>query len=367
MKIHKDKSLPLFLVAFLILAQGAQCATTSGTLKVGFQPSEILFTPDNKFLLCLGWDAVDNPKGDGYVFEKSPLQWWDVKGRALRKTVIFRDAALMDISISPDGKFLASAHETHVRIWNVHTGHVVQLLRTKATSVAFSSDSQTLASAGEPVASVKGKISSSRIAVKLWNTKDWTWRRTLAKGNLPDNLKNHEVYYFVHSIAFTEANSLVAVTDSYTILWNTETGKEKMSDWIPSSEVTSSPDGKTVAFKLEEHVAAQNFNSVYSLWNASTFKPRFQLLSKDQKKKIDAGRKAPTPGNSVAFSPDNKTVAVGFGDAFLGLYDVETGVLKKTISENHEHYSTALAFSSDGRLLASGNHNQTVELFKLKN
>ena len=367
MKIHQDKTFYLLLIVFLILAQSAHCASKSSTLKMGFQPSEILFTPDDKFLLCHGWDSVDNPKGEGYVFEKSVLQWWDVEGRALRKTVIFRDAALMDISVSPDGKFLATAHETVVRIWNVSTARVVHVLRTKATSVAFSLDSKTLASAGEPFASVKGKISSSKITVKLWNTSDWTWRRTLEKGGLPDNFKDHEYFYFVNSIAFTEAHSLVAATESYIIFWNTETGRETMSVLLPSSEVLSSTDGKTVALKFEEHLAAQSTSSDYSLRDASTLKPRLQLKPKEEKRDADAQRNNPTPGNSLAFSPDSKTVAVDFGNAFLGLYDVETGTLKKTVSENQAHYSTALAFSSDGRLLASGNHNQTVELFDLKN
>ena len=56
---------------------------------------------------------------------------------------------------------------------------------------------------------------------------------------------------------------------------------------------------------------------------------------------------------SVAFSPDGKTLASGSGDATIKLWDVETGALNETLTA-HTDRVRGLAFSSDGRWLVSG-------------
>lgn len=73
--------------------------------------------------------------------------------------------------------------------------------------------------------------------------------------------------------------------------------------------------------------------------------------------------------NSVAFSPDGKTLAVGSGEPSRGgdisLWDVATGRLTQTYVERHLDSVLALDFSPDGKLLASGAADKMVRVTDL--
>src|SRR5215813_15653326 len=68
--------------------------------------------------------------------------------------------------------------------------------------------------------------------------------------------------------------------------------------------------------------------------------------------------------NSVSFSPDSQLLASASRDKTIRLWDAESGAELKTL-EGHAGEVRAVAFSPDGEWLVSGSHDRTVRLWRV--
>jgi WD40 repeat protein len=79
---------------------------------------------------------------------------------------------------------------------------------------------------------------------------------------------------------------------------------------------------------------------------------------------VTAGKNIATfdGGNTVAFSPDGKVLATDDGDQAVKLWNVKSGLAIATL-DGHSDPVNSVAFSPDGKTLASGSDDGTVKLW----
>jgi WD40 repeat protein len=112
----------------------------------------------------------------------------------------------------------------------------------------------------------------------------------------------------------------------------------------PVNSVAFSPDGKTLASGSSDHTIR--------LWDVGAHRPLGLPLTGHQKLVL-----------SVAFSPDGKTVASGSSDHTVRLWDVGTHRPLGVPLTGHQDTVMSVAFSPDGKMLASGSYDHTIRLW----
>jgi|GEM_PF-1035790 len=107
---------------------------------------------------------------------------------------------------------------------------------------------------------------------------------------------------------------------------------------------------ESVVFSRDGQILAITNDKSIELWNITTNKLLNPLNGHSNKV------------NHLAFSPDGRTLASCSDDKTIKLWDMETGRVRNTLS-GHSREVIAVAFSPDGKTLASASHDRTVKLW----
>ncbi|UCH96129.1 MAG: hypothetical protein JSV88_04545, partial [Candidatus Aminicenantes bacterium] len=124
---------------------------------------------------------------------------------------------------------------------------------------------------------------------------------------------------------------------------------KNISRYSDVNSVAFSPDGKILASGYGNIILSSGENTI-RLWDVNSGK---------EIQRLEGHTRAV---NSVAFSPDGKTLASGSYDETVRLWAVSSGKEIQRL-EGHTHSVTSVAFSPDGKTLASGSYDGTVRLW----
>ncbi|KAN0087267.1 Quinonprotein alcohol dehydrogenase-like superfamily [Elaphomyces granulatus] len=297
---------------------GAERRALKSVLKHHSDVDAMAFSPDGRLL------AFTSP-------EYNTVRLWDASTDGARlaastSRISHRDSTTT-VALSPEAKLMATgSHNTVVRLWDASTGteqHALEGHSHMVRALAFSPDGGLVATG------------SDDNTVRLWDTSTGTERRTL---------KGHS--RMVRAVAFSPDGSLVASgsADNTVRLWDVSTGAERRALKGHSQVVLAvalSPDGRLVASGSRDHTIR--------LWDASTGAER---ALKGHSGSVEV----------VALSPDSRLVASG-SDNIVRLWEASTGIERQVLKGHSSLSVWAVAFSPDGKLVASRSGDDTARLW----
>ena len=272
------------------------------------------------------------------------VRLWDISKSEVLRTMAGHSGEITSIAVSPDGRILASGSaDKTIKLWDASTGNEIRTLTghtARVTSLVFSPDGRSLASASEDE------------TVLLWETSSGQQLRVF---------KGHRGR--VNGVAFSPDGRLLAsASDDRTArLWDSQTGNLVRALAHPSrvTSVSFDPDGKLLATGTAAQLGlGLPRRGEIHLWNleSGAVKLPFRQFYRSVR--------------CLAFRPDGKVLASASDfpgpsvNSEVAMWDVHARELLSRWEPERDHQLYTIAFSPDGRWLASGGHSGRIRLWQ---
>jgi WD40 repeat protein len=321
------------------LAASEGGAILKASLRGHRQPVRAIgFSPDSRLFAA----AYGAPSATVAKSQIGGVTLWDVDLTEPVAALQWHRDAVLSLAFSPDEPLMATgSRDGTIAIWNVGRGLWDAVLGVREhswragagpiTSLAFSADGKWLASGGE------------KEPIKLWDCSAWQ-----AAHQIPHDRQG------VCRVAFSPTvEHLAAVWQSRgpAVLWSVQKWEPYLQLRLKTEEdrddfgLAFSPDGSRLA------VLSANEGRI---WDISTC----QILTSFLAAKSQA----------IAWSPTGKLLATCgpevAGNASIRLWDADTAVECDQLA-GFRSAVTSIAFSADGKYLASGCQDATVNLWAM--
>lgn len=323
------------------------------------------------------------------------IRFWDTDtGEQLKIFNSGHEHQVFDLAFSPDGTMLAAGNAVTARVWDAHTGELQfstfhQLQNPTSTEPRTSS----FLDRTDPVLAVTFSPDSTKLTcatrlrnptdlIRLWDIGCRDLNSETLLREVPTLTLTEEVDYGL-SVNTRGNNIAVFSPDGRTLaakgqrinLWDTSTGNRRLTlkDIGAMDALAFTPDGKMLAtvggWKDNE---IWWFDSTIRFWDTATGEQLSTITTsmRPQWMQDFSFSIVNNPwwgesvwGKSLAFSPDGKTLASGSDDGRIQLWEVETSH-KLSMLKGHSGLVKALAFSPNGEMLASSGAEGKILLWQ---
>jgi WD40 repeat protein len=299
---------------------------------------------------------------------------WDVVTGQRRYLDGEHGGAVLALAFSPDGATLASGSDDQtVRLWETATGRQIRVCNGHSravTALAFLPGGRLLTSAGDDRCTRQWDVANGReirtgplefldSRAPLTVSADG---KLLAASGAEASAADKRPLAFLgiwdattgqrsralpiragrpSCFAFSADNTLLAAGMNRTVrMWNPVTGEE-----LPGYQLTG--DVTALTFSANGQYLACACEASVRVWERTTGLAVCTCLGHEG------------PVHALAFSPDGKLLASGGADNTIRLWNAATGAATQNYT-GHEQAIRTLAFSPDGAKLASGSADTTV-------
>ncbi|MDE0084544.1 MAG: WD40 repeat domain-containing protein [Candidatus Poribacteria bacterium] len=292
------------------------------------------FSPDGETLVSGSWDGT--------------IRFWDLSTKQQRLSISGHWQEVNALAFSADSKTLISGIAgSIIHKWDIETGQLKSTLvgRNDETIMAFDISRDLFAS------HTFGKQADDNINFRSIDTGE----RRMTMNTMNINTENFT--FFKDQLTFSHDGTLIYTSDGKKVKYgfplNFEfTPHDNLEESAYSKDIfkalASSPDNKLLAVATTNGVSFWKFgtNELIRLYTEVYFS--LSSLSR----------------YALAFSSDSKTLVIG-DRLDIRLIEVDTGDLSTTLSGNNSDI-IALAFSPNGKVLASGNEGGTILIWDLE-